>query len=223
MYTYKYKHKYKYKKQVHQNAFSTQEFKTLLLNMVGVVRSFGEKKDQFANISPMERCKYDTSRLMSEIEKINPEFAVFKSARHVSESLRLINEFVDEVTVAYANVRVKYASGSCYADGVDIEQKAFKERFDSGTVTLARTTAWLQTTIRFALEDGFIKKDGKRITAQYVDICTLGMIYIISMDPIRRDLFPETLTHDIKNLLDIQVYIYFLVCVYTITRIYIYM
>lgn len=187
------------------NAFTAQDFKTLFLGMVGLIRVYGDRKDEYARISPMEKCKYDTTRLMTEIGLIDCSESIFKSAVHVAESLRLIQEFLDTVTVAFGNIRLQFASVMCYRESVDREKRIFKERFDSGSVTLVRTTIWLETTIRFALENRLITKENDKLNVPYIDICKLGMVYIISSDPIYPEVFAETLSLDIQNLLDFQV------------------
>lgn len=192
------------KAQFLHNAFTAKDFKTLFLDMVQLIKDYGNLREANSMITPLKMCGYDTTRLMSAIDLIDTESAICKSAVHITESLRLIYEFMDTLSLTCGNLRIQYISAAMYQQGVEKEQTRFKTLVDTKGVKLVLTSAWLSTTIGFGLSDGLIQKENTKVVTPYADICKIGLVYLVTTDVVERHLFAETLTMDVDNILNAQ-------------------
>jgi hypothetical protein len=107
-----------------------------------------------------------------------------------------------------ANARLRMIANVIQTHGIDYERGKFQDKLDDGSVTLERTTAWIQSAVKALVNDRADALDGLldgRHTTFYEAHCEAMLSIVTTAFPVRLDTLPETLSMDVHRLQTMQI------------------
>lgn len=125
------------------------------------------------------------------------------------KALEFLLDRVNAMRIDAANARLRLIAPVVTDHGVDYERGKFQDKLNDGTLTLERTTAWIQHTVeREVKEEKSITLDGllSGSAAAFVHTHSTAMLALVTGPlHIKPELCPETLLFDVYRLSLLQI------------------
>ena len=120
-------------------------------------------------------------------------------------ALEFLLDRVNAMRIDAANARLRLISPVIRDHGIDYERGKFQEKLNDGSLTLERTTAWIEETVRQEVDGREVELDGllNGRAEPFVRVHTMAVVRLVTTDqraPPSAETVPETLQMDVHRI-----------------------
>ena len=182
------------KQQAEAGLYGWDSFQSLVATIVAIIlRVQAPKRDTET------KAKWEDVRQLMETTDNQP--------RALCKALEFLLDRVNIMRIDAANARLRLIAPVIKDHGIDYERGKFEDKLRDGSVTLERTTAWIQSAVKALVNDRADALDGLldgRHATFYEAHCEAMLSIVTTAFPVRLDTLPETLSMDVHRLQTMQ-------------------